>query len=75
MRSYHIEHGSGWKPEVQAKLFEQLTARGISFMDNEEVLAMAARMRRWGAPMIFNRDDWGLADFTLKETVAREPRR
>jgi hypothetical protein len=75
MRIYHIEHGSGWTPEGQAKLFEQLTAKGISFMGNEEVLAMAARMRRWGAPIIFNRDDWGLAGFTLKETVARAPAR
>ena len=75
MRIYHIEHGSGWTPEGQARLFEQLATRGISFMRNEEVLAMAARMRRWGAPMIFNRDDWGLADFTLKETVASEPGR
>jgi hypothetical protein len=75
MRIYHIEHDSGWTPEGQTKLFEQLTAKGISFMGNEEVLAMAARMRRWAAPIIFNRDDWGLAGFTLKETVAREPAR
>jgi hypothetical protein len=75
MRIYHIEHGSGWTPEGQTKLFEQLTAKGISFMANEEVLAMAAQMRRWGAPIIFNRDDWGLAGFTLKETVARAPAR
>ena len=75
MRIYHIEHGGGWTPEGQAKLFRQLTAKGISFMGNEEVLAMAARMRRWGAPMIFNRDDWGLANFPLRETVAGEPRR
>ncbi len=75
IRIYHIEHGGGWTPEGQAKLFEQLTTKGIPFMGNEEVLAMAAQMRRWKAPMIFNRDDWGLAGFTLKETVARELRR
>ena len=32
---------------------------------------MAAQMQRWGAPMIFNREDWGLAGFTLKETIVR----
>ena len=74
MRIYHIEHGSGWTPEGQAKLFERLAAKGISFIENDEVLAMAAQMRRWRAPMIFNREDWGLAAFTLKETVVREPR-
>jgi hypothetical protein len=74
MRVYHIEHGSGWTPEGQARLFEQLANKGISFIGNEEVLAMAAQMRRWEAPMIFNRDDWGLAGFTLKETLAQPGR-
>jgi hypothetical protein len=74
MRIYHIEHGSGWTPEGQAELFEKLAAQGVSFMGNEEVLAMATQMRRRGAPMIFNRGDWGLASFTLKETVAQPAR-
>jgi hypothetical protein len=76
MRIYHIEHGtgSGWTPEGQAKLFERIAAKGLSFLGNEEVLAMAAQMRRLGAPMIFNHDDWGLAAFTLKETVVPEHR-
>jgi hypothetical protein len=71
MRIYHIEHGSGsgWTPEGQAKLFERIAAKGLSFLRNEEVLAMAAEMRRLKAPMIFNHEDWGLSAFTLKETV------
>ena len=74
MRIYHIEHGSGsgWTPEGQAKLFERIAAKGLSFLGNEEVLAMAAQMRRLGAPMIFNHEDWGLSAFALKETVVRE---
>jgi len=74
MRIYHIEHGSGsgWTPEGQAKLFERIAAKGLSFLGNEEVLAMAAEMRRLGAPMIFNHEDWGLSGFALKETVVRE---
>ena len=71
MRIYHIEHGNGWTPEGQARLFDRLTARGISFIPNEEVLAMAAQMHRWASPIIFNREDWGLSAFTLKETQAR----
>jgi hypothetical protein len=73
MRIYHIEHGSGsgWTPEGQAKLFERIAAKGLSFLSNEEVLAMAAQMRQLGAPMIFNHEDWGLSAFTLKETVVR----
>jgi hypothetical protein len=71
MRIYHIEHGtgSGWTPEGQAKLFERIAARGLSFVDNEDVLAWAAQMKRLNAPMIFNHEDWGLASFDLKETV------
>jgi hypothetical protein len=73
MRIYHIEHGtgSGWTPEGQAKLFERIAAKGLSFVDNEEVLMWTAQMYRLNAPMIFNHEDWGLADFDLKETVLR----
>ena len=71
MRIYHIEHGagSGWTPEGQAKLFERIAAKGLSFIANEEILA--AQMRRLGAPMIFNHEDWGMAAFELKETIVR----
>jgi hypothetical protein len=71
MRIYHIEHGtgSGWTPEGQAKLFERIAAKGLSFVDNEEVLMWTAQMYRLNAPMIFNHQDWGLDGFDLKETV------
>ena len=71
MRIYHIEHGtgSGWTPEGQAKLFARIAARGLSFVDNEEVLGWAAQMNRLNAPMIFNHENWGLAGCDLKETV------
>jgi hypothetical protein len=73
MRIYHIEHGtgSGWTPEGQAKLFERIAAKGLSFVDNEEVLMWTAQMYRLNAPMIFNHEDWGLGGFDLKETVLR----
>jgi hypothetical protein len=73
MRIYHIEHGSGsgWTPEGQAKLFERIAAKGLSFVDNEEVLMWTAQMYRLNAPMIFNHEDWGLEGFDLKETVLR----
>ena len=71
MRIYHIEHGtgSGWTPEGQAKLFERIAAKGLEFLDNEEVLVWAAQMNRLRSPMIFNHEDWGLAGLPLKETV------
>ena len=71
MRIYHLEHatGSGWTPEGQAKLFERIRARGLSFVDNEEILVWASQMNRLKSPMIFNHSNWGLAEYELKETV------
>ena len=71
MRIYHLEHatGSGWTPEGQAKLFERIRARGLSFVDNDEILVWASQMNRLKSPMIFNHENWGLADCELQETV------
>jgi hypothetical protein len=71
MRIYHIEHGtgSGWTPEGQEKLFERIAAQGLSFVDNEEVLGWAAQMKHLDSPMIFNHENWGLAESCFKETV------
>jgi hypothetical protein len=71
MRIYHIEHGSGsgWTPEGQARLFERIAAKGLSFVDNEEVLIWAAQMNKLSSPMIFNHDDWGMDGIELKETI------
>jgi hypothetical protein len=72
LRIYHIEHGSGWTPEGQRALFDRLDASGVSFVDWPEVAAWAAQMRRLGSPMIFNRQDWGLGEFELRETTLPE---
>jgi hypothetical protein len=71
MRIYHIEHGSGsgWTPEGQAKLFERLAAKGLSFISNDTVLKLAAGMRDLRAPMIFNHEDWGMGDLDLPERL------
>jgi hypothetical protein len=71
LRIYHIEHGkgSGWTPEGQKKLFDRVAALGIPMLENDAVLMMAQQMRRLDAPMIFNPENWGLADFDLPETM------
>jgi hypothetical protein len=70
MRIYHIEHqtGSGWTPEGQSQLFARLAAKGLPFIDYAEVVAWASQMRRLNRPMIFNGENWGLADCELRET-------
>ena len=70
MRIYHIEHatGSGWTPEGQARLMTRIAAKGIPCFDSNELMGWAVQMRRFGATMIFNRENWGLAEFELEET-------
>ena len=69
MRIYHIEHaqGSGWTPEGERHLFKRLAAKGIPYLDWKLVSFWASQMRNLERPMIFNRDDWGLRDFDLRE--------
>lgn len=71
LRIYHIEHGtgSGWTPEGQAQLFTRLAAKGIAFVDYQQVVSWAIEMRQLNCPMIFNLDNWGLATEVLPERV------
>ena len=66
---YHIEHqtGSGWTPEGQAMLFARLAVKGLPFIDYREVTSWAVQMRQLNCPMIFNRENWGLAEFDFRE--------
>jgi hypothetical protein len=73
LRIYHIEHGtgSGWTPEGQAKLFARIAERGLSMIENSEVIGWAKQMQKFRCPMIFNLENWGLADFDLPETTVK----
>jgi len=70
MRIYHIEHetGSGWTPEGQAELFGRLAVRGVPRLSHRTVLDWAVQMQELRGPMVFNRDDWGLAAEEFAET-------
>jgi len=68
MRIYHIEHASGWTPEGHKLLFERLAAKGIPWLEWEQVLEWATHMERLGTTMIFNGEDWGLGELRLPES-------
>lgn len=70
LRIYHIEHaiGSGWTPEGHAQLYQRIAEKGIPALDSREVFHMGTVMRRLQRPLIFNLENWGLADETLPET-------
>jgi hypothetical protein len=74
MRIYHIEHevGSGWTPEGQTKLFERMAQNGVPWLYHTDVIRWACDMNRLGAPIIFNREDWGLEAEELRETLVLE---
>jgi hypothetical protein len=79
MRIYHIEHasGSGWSPEGEALLYQRLAAKGIPWIDAQKVFDWAADMERLKTTMIFNRENWGLAELDPPEvdpSRASEPR-
>jgi hypothetical protein len=69
LRIYHIEHGtgSGWTPEGQARLFDRLRAKGISWLEYRDLVTWAEHMCRFDSPMIFNRENWGLMELELPE--------
>ena len=78
MRIYHIEHapGSGWAPGLGAKLLdERLKKAGISQLTYKEYLKYLRRIRWHRGPTIFNDDNWGLWQKSLREDTIIEGNR
>jgi hypothetical protein len=68
--TYHIDHGGGWTPEDQANLFQRLQDKGISMLSEEDFYRLYAEMedaRRERRLLVYNAEDWGLADADLLE--------
>jgi len=70
---YHIEHGhgSGYTPEGAEKLFARLDSLGVPYLSWPEFKVMADEMydaKRLLKAVVFNEDNWGLADVVLPET-------
>jgi hypothetical protein len=70
-RIYHIEHsvGSGWTPEGQNLLLQQLEKRKIQPLTSDQLFSWVAEMRRLRRPMHIAPDTWGMADERLREVV------
>lgn len=69
MRIYHLEHTAGWTPEIERSktLKKHLETQGIPQLTNAQFDAWAVQMRRESKPIIFNDENWGLADVQLPE--------
>lgn len=73
MRTYHIEHDLGSTPEGQEKLFQRMEEKGVPWLAWDQVMRWACDMSKLNAPIIFNRDNWGLGTDNLKETLPHRP--
>ncbi|MBU0576926.1 hypothetical protein KJ654_04710 [Patescibacteria group bacterium] len=71
MRIYHIEHKSGWTPEVHKDktLDNRLKRANIPTLSNAEFDNFAVKMTKEKQPIIFNNENWGLANEALPETI------
>lgn len=69
MRVYHIEHevASGWTPEGQERYLSRVVQRGIPLLSHQDLLWFINNVRTHHTPIIFNLDNWGLANMDLAE--------
>src|SRR5262249_26517928 len=73
--TYHIDHGGGWTPEAQAALFGRLAEKGIAFLSEQDFYRLEGEMNDRtgrGASVVYNADNWGLADEFLQEKMPTE---
>lgn len=71
IRVYHIEHASGWTPQVERdqSLNQRLAKLKIPQLSMEQFDAIARLMEQTGQPLVVNADDWGMANANLPETT------
>ncbi|MCE9592508.1 MAG: hypothetical protein K8S99_18530 [Planctomycetes bacterium] len=67
MKTYHVEHGKGWSPRGEKELNDRLASAGIDQLDHQQFHRWAIQMRRERKPMMFNDENWGLANEKLRE--------
>jgi len=72
MRAYHVEHssGAGWTPEGEALRAKRIKAKAIRELRYEYAAHLVDLMRKYNAPVTFNRSNWGLADYDSLEAAS-----
>jgi len=66
-RIYHIEHGSGWSPGEAERVAHLMTSLEVPILQKFQVRGWVREARRRGRPIIFNDEQWGLANDQLVE--------
>lgn len=67
MRVFRIQSSAGAERTSEGDAHVQ--SKGVSEIDDREWVKWIDQMRRFNAPMIFTKENWGLADMALPETV------
>ncbi len=69
MRIYHLEHTMGWSPDVLRGVLtdDRLDAEVVPQISHDQMNEWAVQMRREKRPLIFNDENWGLAEDVLEE--------
>jgi hypothetical protein len=68
---YHIEHevGSGYSAEGAHALFNRLNSKGIPYITDKALKKLVSEMKSSQEKVVYNKDNWGMADFTFEEIV------
>jgi hypothetical protein len=67
---YHIEHGSGWTPEGEKRLFSGLQEKGIPYMDDralQKEIENQKTLCKKGVYITYAPENWGLSNLDLVE--------
>jgi hypothetical protein len=72
--TYHIEHGGGFRPEVEGSeaLYTILEERAIPKTSDEQLMDYIWQMYETGRPIAFNGPRWGFVDEVFPETKPLE---
>jgi len=68
---YHIDHDSGWTLEVEKdkSLYKRMEKNNVPIMSIKELDRWITTMYKKRSPIIYNSENWGLADVDLKEMI------
>ena len=71
MGIFHIEHTSGWTPEIHKNktMDKKLESDNIPRLSSKLFYSLCSKMAHGKRPSIFNNDNWGLGSDLLKEKV------
>ncbi len=68
---YHVDHSGGWSPEVEEdrSLYDRMKKVNVPILSIKEMDDWISDLYHHRRPIVYNSENWGLADVELKETI------